>query len=72
MEISAVTVTKSGITSNLVFGYGDGRYFVCLDDVVIVEPTTVSRAAQARFCDVRAGLVSCGWTIDTTPAFVGR
>lgn len=72
MDISAVTFTKSGITSTLTFGTWAGRYFVHLDDVVIVEPTTVARAAQARFCEVRAGMVSCGWAIDTTPAFVGR
>lgn len=72
MEISAAKFTKSGITSNLVFGYAAGRYYAVLDDVVLTEPTTVSRAAQAKFVEVRAGLVACGWTMDTTPAFTGR
>lgn len=72
MEISAAKFTKSGITSTLVFGYAQGCYYVVQDDVVLAEPTTVSRGAQAKFVNARAGLISCGWKLDTTPAFTGR
>jgi hypothetical protein len=72
MEISAAKFTKSGITSTLVLGYAAGQYYATLDDVVLVEPTTVSRAAQKKFVEARAGLISCGWKLDTTPAFTGR
>lgn len=60
MTIKVERYTKNGITSSLRYGFGGGRYFVSLDDVVLAQGTSY-RGVWPVGLEARTMLRVTGW-----------